>query len=773
MSMNAAVFSTFFFTALIYFGLLAYILRLDEPLGAERWMAVVVLWSVAVAAALAVNSAGVAVGLGPGMWVALFTLAGICLLGAVTFSYLEIGGPIIRRLKFNWPLLWAATIAPLSALIYWADTRDTAPGLIEFTWRAALIQRGAWFPWAAAALWALIGFVLIAITLNTITRTTLPLHANRRLWWVITLIMILLGEALALWGVGAPSTIGQIVRAAGVAAGVYVTTTQELVDVRGMGRAIIGNAFFVGVMALIIVLGISLSLLLINRLPGIQGWLAAVAVAVVIALIYQRMRPGINKLVQKAVLAAGYDSAQVSAAYSQRATDMLEIDQLAITVGITLAGSVQASRSALLLLTPAQNVTRVQVLIGVGRMPTTAHEFEGDGLFLRTLAATRRPLLQYTLDTKPDFRALPAADREWLRKLGMDVYAPIFDGATLGGVMAVGSRLSGDPYRKRDLDLLSTIADQTSVALKNARLVANLRILNEQMRALNEEAVVLNKNLAASNERLKQLDQVKTDFISIASHELRTPLTKIRGYTDVLDSMNSNDGVDQGQIALVAGHLLKACDRLEEVVSQLLDVSQLDVEALDLHFIETSIDTVLELALEPWYAVIAERKQRLEIQGAENLPPMQGDFQRLVQAFSQVIGNAVKYTPDGGSIRLYANHLPANAQIDRPDAIEVVVADTGVGIDPEHQDLIFEKFYRVGDPTLHSTGTSKFMGAGPGLGLTIARGIINRHNGQLWVESPGFDDKTFPGSQFHIVLPVKPLPVNKPARLHTPPFIAV
>jgi signal transduction histidine kinase len=89
-------------------------------------------------------------------------------------------------------------------------------------------------------------------------------------------------------------------------------------------------------------------------------------------------------------------------------------------------------------------------------------------------------------------------------------------------------------------------------------------------------------------------------------------------------------------------------------------------------------------------------------------------------------------------------------------SVEIVVSDTGIGIAPEELERIFEKFYRVGDVLLHSTGRTKFKGAGPGLGLTIARGIVEAHGGRIWAESPGYDEETCPGGEFHIVLPVQP-----------------
>jgi signal transduction histidine kinase len=110
-----------------------------------------------------------------------------------------------------------------------------------------------------------------------------------------------------------------------------------------------------------------------------------------------------------------------------------------------------------------------------------------------------------------------------------------------------------------------------------------------------------------------------------------------------------------------------------------------------------------------------------------------------------VINNAIKFTPDGGSITIDGRSLPG--------FIEVIVTDNGIGISPENQTVIFEKFGQLGRVDLHSSGKTKFKGGGPGLGLPIARGILETHGGSIWVESEGFDEKKCPGSTFHILIP--------------------
>jgi len=184
------------------------------------------------------------------------------------------------------------------------------------------------------------------------------------------------------------------------------------------------------------------------------------------------------------------------------------------------------------------------------------------------------------------------------------------------------------------------------------------------------------------------------------------------------------------------------------VVDAMLDVSLIEQETFSIHPIPISLGHVVNQVIGGLETAIQERHQSVTISGLDSLPDIIADETRLHQALRNVIINSIKFTPDEGQIDIRARARNGG------NAIELTIVDTGIGIDPEHQGLIFEKFYRVGDLNLHSTGQTKFKGAGPGLGLPIARGIVEAHGGQIWVESPGYDEETCPGSTFHIVLPV-------------------
>jgi signal transduction histidine kinase len=317
----------------------------------------------------------------------------------------------------------------------------------------------------------------------------------------------------------------------------------------------------------------------------------------------------------------------------------------------------------------------------------------------------------------------------------MSAYAPIRYEDKLIGILACGAKISDSPFTARDFELLTILAHQTGAALRNARLVADLRRLNNSV----EDA----------KERIERLDSVKTDFITIASHELNTPLAQIRGYTEILDALNEQGMLDDEQIASMVGSLRKAGERMEELIGAMLDVSQLNVNAMDLRFDETTLDAVVRVAIEPLTDAIKQRKLSLTARGLRGLPTIHADTPRLVQAFRNVVVNAIKFTPDGGRIEIKAS-LQTN------DRILVTISDSGVGIERENLELIFHKFYRASDPNLHSTGAYKFMGAGPGLGLTIAQGVIEGHGGKIWAESAGHNMETFPGATFCILLPIRP-----------------
>lgn len=276
----------------------------------------------------------------------------------------------------------------------------------------------------------------------------------------------------------------------------------------------------------------------------------------------------------------------------------------------------------------------------------------------------------------------------------------------------------------------------------------------DELRRLKAEIEGLRMSHSATQEQMRALDSVKTDFVTIASHELRTPLAQIRGYADILDALYEQDILDSDSLGDAIQNIRKAAERMDDLIAAMLDVSQLDVNAMNLNIAEIALEDVMRMAIEPLTEGVRGRKIALTARGLKGLPPLEADSQRLVQALRNIIVNAIKFTPDAGRIEINAHLQPAASPVDK-DFVLIAFTDTGVGIKPEHLELIFHKFFRGYDPSLHSSGAYSFMGAGPGLGLTIAKGVIEGHGGEIWAESSGHSTERLPGATLYVLLPVK------------------
>jgi signal transduction histidine kinase len=270
------------------------------------------------------------------------------------------------------------------------------------------------------------------------------------------------------------------------------------------------------------------------------------------------------------------------------------------------------------------------------------------------------------------------------------------------------------------------------------------------------------KKLNDEQYSLTRLEKSKSDFISIAAHELRTPLTLIEGYSAMLREIIEQKKIFDDHIIQLINGMDSGSRRLREIINDMIDVSLIDNEMLSLNYQPVWINKLLnrlQVAVEP---IIQTRQLTLDVHRFKNDDKMFfADGERIFQALYNVISNAIKFTPDGGKIVVDGKSYD--------EFLELIIIDNGVGINPEKQKEIFNKFQPVSDSALHTSGKQKFMGGGPGLGLPIAKGIIEAHGGRIWVESDGYDEVQCPGSTFSILLPMRhQLPENWTANLFEP-----
>ncbi|MEW6286429.1 MAG: HAMP domain-containing sensor histidine kinase [Chloroflexota bacterium] len=256
----------------------------------------------------------------------------------------------------------------------------------------------------------------------------------------------------------------------------------------------------------------------------------------------------------------------------------------------------------------------------------------------------------------------------------------------------------------------------------------------------------ISSEMEKAQKQLARVDRSKSAFISVAAHELKTPITLIEGYASMMEDM-LKEGKGLPLDSLLTG-MRGGIQRLRSIVDDMLDVSMIDNDLLSLNIQPIQLDTLFEILERDLRGAVQKRRQTLEIRQFEGSDQwIYVDSARILQAIRNILENAVKYTPDGGKITVDGRTLPG--------FIEVTVRDTGIGISLEDQSIIFEKFGQLGRLELHSSGKTKFKGGGAGLGLPIARGILEAHGGSIWVESEGCDEEKCPGSTFHLLIPIR------------------
>lgn len=364
----------------------------------------------------------------------------------------------------------------------------------------------------------------------------------------------------------------------------------------------------------------------------------------------------------------------------------------------------------------------------------------------KVLVEEKRPLTQSELEFIPKFQTIPENVIAWIRSLAVEALVPIHSEDEWIGLFALSQKRSGASFSDEELELLSTVADQTSVALQNARLVASLTKIDSQLR----------RARASQDTALDKIEQIKksaTDVISIKAHELRSPLTVVSGYSQLLAD-DSALMTDDYYSELITG-IVSGSERLQAIIENMIDTATIQPKILNIDTTPLSLYTLIDGICQELRGNVQARKITLSHDNLGEIPPVYGDRGALKKVFDILINYAMTHTPSGGKITITGRYIPPRSEVLKWEGAEIVVCDTGIGIDSDAKGRFFQE--RM-NPMLTDFSLLDEIAAGeekPGEELAVVRSIIEAHNGRIWVERMVKDADHLPGSEFHVVLPLQ------------------
>jgi len=391
-----------------------------------------------------------------------------------------------------------------------------------------------------------------------------------------------------------------------------------------------------------------------------------------------------------------------------------------------LAAEMNGTRVALLLLESESSVLRLVAGVGYPRDLIGSLRLGLEEGISGWVAKHGKPLIIPDVHLDPHYYEVSPDIRS-------ELCVPLTAGPFIIGALNVASP-QVNAFTQDDLRLLSTLASNIALLVERARLFTEV----EQARTeLQQRANALEE----ANNRLQELDRLKDQFLATMSHELRTPLNSVIGFSEVLMKGHMGE-LSPGQRECVHNILISG-EHLLALINNILDLSKIEAGRMTL---DVSAFDVAELLaeVEATIAPLIEKKsQVLRMELADDLPPLVADRFRIKQVLINLFGNANKFTPAGGRITVSCRLADANTML-------FFVADTGIGIRPEEQDIIFEEFRQASSP-------SGAKVKGTGLGLAISQRLVELHGSRIWVES-----EYEHGATFSFLLPIAGPPEAAP-----------
>ena len=432
----------------------------------------------------------------------------------------------------------------------------------------------------------------------------------------------------------------------------------------------------------------AVSILWTKEVTTVSGLFFSTLLAVIISFSFQPLRLFLEKITDEVFYKGHYDSQELLHSFSQIMATTLTLKDLTNKLTDAINTQMRTSRGLFI----------IENLDQESKIDITKEQ-------IRQLQSN---------DTIIVFEEIPEGEiKELMRKNEISLIFPLSTKEKHIGLLILGEKMSGEIFFEQDIRVLEIAGPEFAIALQNAQRFEEISQFNVK---LQEEIKKATEDLKNANEELKKLDQLKDEFLSLAAHELRTPMTAIKGYSyELMKNLANPKGKEYVE------RIYKSTERLVNLVNDMLDVGRIEsgtieivVEKIDLGKIIT--DVITEAA-----GKVAEKDLKLTFTPiGQKTFTVSADSAKLIQVLTNLIGNAVKFTPNGGNVGV-AIQL-------KNGFVETTITDTGVGIDKEDLTKLFGKFVRA------KTGSGI---QGTGLGLYLSKKLINLMGGEMWVKSEG------------------------------------
>lgn len=497
---------------------------------------------------------------------------------------------------------------------------------------------------------------------------------------------------------------------------VYAIVKHKFLDIRLVAARTITYSLLILILGAIYAFGLfGIGTLLMAATSSTSQLIISTILALIMAFTFQPLKVQLEKLTDRIFYQGHYNTDLLLAGISSIMSTNIELDAITDQILKTLTKEMRISRGMFILL----DKQTVYGTISVGSFQKIDYNF--------TLLT---PLLSQ-IETIVFDELSEGELKQSMRQLDLTVSRVLKVKNEIIGLLLLGEKSSGEIYSEQDLRVIDILSPEMAVAIQNAQSYDKIKKFNV---ILTEEVKKATFDLQKANVKLKELDQLKDEFVSVASHELRTPMTAIRSY--VWMALSRSDVPLSEKLKRYLTRALISTERLINLVNDMLNISR--IESGRVEIIPTPF-SIVELAKEVYNEIeLKAREKNIAIHIlASNVPEVFADPDKILQVFLNLLGNAMKFTPSGGDITI---SFFTDGRI-----VETSIKDTGVGISKEDIGHLFKKFGRL-DNSYVAAATS----GGTGLGLYICRTLIELSQGSIKAYSPGVGQ----GSVFSFTLPV-------------------